>query len=280
VKDERLSFSERHGLVPPDAEITIRNEAPVELRGVMLRLAYDAGLSSDDLRSLVTRQLWTTPNADNWSAGNVSWEVDNLVYGCEWNDVYDIAEKIHAALASKVERHTFMPDPKDVRSAQAAFAEPLNLYFRKRGIGWQLVGGQIQARGGEAFEAVVASAQADAVASNLPTVSEEIHEALQGLSRRPKPDRTGAARHAIAALEAAARHVTGERKRTLGEILKARPDLFPAPLGVAVDKLWGFASDKLRHINEGVTVEAPEIDLVVSVACVAASYLMKKTPEP
>lgn len=273
------SFSERHGLVPPDPEISIREEAPVELRGVLLRLAYDAGLSPDDLRSLITRFLWTVPDGNNWSDGNVAWEVQALIYNCAWNEVYDIAEKIYRALGKKAGKG-LLPEQKTVRAAQEAFSNPLNLYFRKRGIGWQLVNGQIQARGGEAFEAIVLNAHAGAVASGLPTVSEEIHEALRDLSRRPTPDRTGAARHAMAAIEATARHVTGEKRKTLGEVLKARPDLFPPPLGLAVEKLWGFASDKLRHVNEGVIVEAPEVELVVSVACAAATYLMKRTGKP
>ena len=236
------------------------------------RFAYDAGLGPDDVRSVVTRSLWKVPDRNNWSAGNIRGEVEGLLYACAWNEVYDIAEKLHY----EVGEETKSRGPKAEKAAQEKFSNALNLYFRKRGIGWQVLDGQIQVRGEETFEMIVANAHASAVASGLSTVSEEIHEALRDLSRRPKPDSTGAARHAIAALEATSRHVTNERNKTLGAILKARPDLFPPPLGAAVEKLWGFASDKLRHVNEGATVEFAEVELVVTIACAAATYLMKK----
>lgn len=239
------------------------------------RFAGDAGLSADDLRSVVTRVLMTAPDANNWSEGNVAFEVRSLINNCAWNEVYDIAEAIHREIGKRVARQTF-PESKAVKTAQQAFSSLLNAYFRKRGIGWQLVGGEIQIRGEETFEMIVTNAHVSAVASGLLSVSEEIHEALRDISRRPKPDSTGAARHAIAALETTARHVTNEKNKTLGAILKARPDLFPPPLGAAVEKLWGFASDKLRHVNEGAAVEFAEVELVVTIACAAATYLMKK----
>jgi hypothetical protein len=73
--------------------------------------------------------------------------------------------------------------------------------------------------------------------------------------------------------------VTKDRNKTLGQILKARRDLFPPPLDTAVEKLWGFASEEIRHVNEGATVEFAEVELVVNVACAAASYLTRKAEE-
>ena len=45
-------------------------------------------------------------------------------------------------------------------------------------------------------------------------LSNEIHEALKDISRRPTPDRTGAIQHSIAAMECTAREVAGEPNLT------------------------------------------------------------------
>jgi len=48
----------------------------------------------------------------------------------------------------------------------------------------------------------------------------------------------------MAALECVANTVCGEESETLGQLIKKHPDKFPAPLGDAVSKLYGFASEK------------------------------------
>jgi hypothetical protein len=50
----------------------------------------------------------------------------------------------------------------------------------------------------------------------------------------------------------------------------------PKPLDVAVEKLWGFASDRARHLREGKNVSADEAELVVSVACAVCAFLAKR----
>jgi hypothetical protein len=103
----------------------------------------------------------------------------------------------------------------------------------------------------------------------------EIHEALKDISRRPNPDRTGAIQHAIAAMECVSRDVTGEPGATLGKLI---PKLaLPKPLDSAVEKLWGFASERARHVREGETVDDLEAELVVSVACAVTGFLAKRS---
>jgi hypothetical protein len=124
--------------------------------------------------------MMTIPNSDNWSEGNVAYEVRGLVEKCSWNDIYDFAEDIYGELGSSaVRRGGFHPDPKAVKSAQEAFSIPLNEYFRRRGFAWQLVNGEIEVRGGEVFEATISNARALSTSYGYLTVSGEIHEALQ-----------------------------------------------------------------------------------------------------
>jgi hypothetical protein len=63
-------------------------------------------------------------------------------------------------------------------------------------------------------------------------------------------------------------------KPTLGELL---PRLkFQEPLKTGVEKLWGFASERARHVREGEDIDDTEAELVVSVACAICVFLTKK----
>jgi hypothetical protein len=90
-------------------------------------------------------------------------------------------------------------------------------------------------------------------------------------------DRTGAIQHAIAALECTARDITGEPNATLGTLI-AKLNL-PKPLDMAVEKLWGFSSDRARHLREGKSVDDDEAELVVSVACAVCAFLSKRAQD-
>ena len=102
-----------------------------------------------------------------------------------------------------------------------------------------------------------------------------MQEALRDISRRPQPDITGAIQHAMGALEATARDVTGQSNDTLGQLISELS--LPKPLDKAVDKLWGYASDRARHIREGQAVDTAEAEMVVIVACAVCTFLTGRT---
>ncbi|MGA2859581.1 MAG: hypothetical protein ABSE40_22150 [Candidatus Sulfotelmatobacter sp.] len=79
----------------------------------------------------------------------------------------------------------------------------------------------------------------------------------------------------MAALECVAKDVCGEEGGTLGQVIKKHPDKFPAPLGDGVAKLYGFASDKGRHITEGGEPDIKEVELIVGIAATVATYLSR-----
>lgn len=257
-------FSRRHGFRPEDAEISIREDAPAGLRAAILQIAVELGLTWSDLRRVVCRVLRVMPDPNNWSEEpNVREEVDALVQGCEWFRVYDIIEGIHADLRN---RPGWAPE----------FQEQMNDYFREVGIGWQLADGLIQVRGAESFESSVRTAESLLQESGRNTARREIHEALVDLSRRPAPDLTGAVHHAMASLECLARDLTGDASATLGEILRRHGGLIPRPLDIAVEKAWGYASERGRHIREGGAPTHEEAELVVGLAATVAVYLVRK----
>lgn len=257
-------FSRRHGFGPEEAEITVVDDAPEEVRAAVLKIAEgELALRPGFLRDVLCTVLRALPDRMNWSDYPNIWdECQQLIEGAPWYRVYDFVEMLHKELANSQE-----PERAD------KLTELINEYFMEAGVGWRLVDGRLERRGSEGFEKSVDNARYVLDAAKLPTARQEIHEALRDLSRRPAPDLTGAVQHAMASLECTAREAAGDQLATLGEILKRYPDLVPRPLDDSVAKMWGYASEMARHIREGRTPSRSEAELVVGVAAAMASYL-------
>ena len=59
--------------------------------------------------------------------------------------------------------------------------------------------------------------------------------------------------------------------------LKERcPGTIPRPLDAAVEKAWGYASERGRHLKEGNAPTHEEVELVVGIAATVATYLSRK----
>ncbi|WP_186392748.1 MULTISPECIES: AbiJ-NTD4 domain-containing protein [unclassified Pannonibacter] len=263
MDDSNRSFSQRFGYRVPDAEITVREEAPEAVRDGILMLGYGAGVGPDGMRELLCTVLLKRPDPNNWSSGNVEREVSGLIDNALWYKVYDFAERLYRKIG----------EPNYDGMAQQRFQEQLNQLFREQGVGWEMKEGILVARGSEAFAMATGHATEVMARSGAPTAANEIHEALRDISRRPKADITGAVQHAMAALECVARKVDGSND-TLGQIIK-RLEL-PAPLDGALHKLWGFASEQGRHIQEGRDPAFEEAELVVTVASAVSVYLLRR----
>lgn len=266
--DDSATFSERHGLRPPDAPITVRTDAPHWLREVIIDLAYEAHLRPARLRSTLCCLLLESPDSNNWSEfPNIDEEVRQLLAGAEWFQVYDFIEAITKSLITG-------GNSEDLER----FTNRVNEAFRRKGVGWQLLDGRIEMRGEETFESSVRTAISTVQETGRAVAERELHEALHDLSKRPSPDITGAIQHAMAALECVARDVTGDSNATLGEIIKRNPGLIPAPLDTGVAKIWGYASEQGRHLREGNSPKHQEAELVVGLAGGLVTYLVKKVP--
>lgn len=267
-------FSKRNCFGSPK-EITIREDAPENLRYAVLQTVVDLDWTPTALRAILCRVLVPPdPNSqkeypNGWGDPNVWEEVQALMYGCDWFKVYDIIEALHAQLA-KNDRMSWE------KTHALQFAETLNDFFTEEGIGWQIVNGQVVARGAEAFETVVTAATLALEISQRPTAAKHLHEALEALSRRPQADLPGAAYHAIGSLECVARDVTGDPKATFGEILKRHPGLLPKPLDTALSQVWGYASNEARHVLEGREISRDEAELLVGLSAAVSTYLSRK----
>lgn len=256
------NFSDRHGYGAPDAEITLRESAPQDLRFAVAEIARSVGKTPTAIRAIACRVLLVMPDHNNWSEYPNIWdEVLNLLSDCDWFKLYDIAEELWRSLESDVDK-------------QSDFAKELNRFFREKGIGWELKDPDgIVFRGGEAFAAATGRVTQVLEEADYKTSANEIREALRDISRKP-PDRTGAVQHAIAAVECTAREVTGSYD-TLGKLI-GKLDL-PKPLDAATEKLWGFASEYARHLREGRDITDDEAELVVTVSCAVCAFLAKRS---
>lgn len=269
------SFSQRLGVDLPDAEITVRHDAPDWLRSLVVDWGYTAGLSAGTLRDAVCGFLYEAPDLNNWSPGNIDREVRDLLGTAPWNFIYDLIEWIAARRASTARDNL----PRITDAAADEFAETVNKAFRRKGVGWQLEDGILQVRGPEVFEDVMHTAIDLSEKSQRAVANNELREALRDLSRRPTPEVTGAIQHGMAALECIARAATNDSNMTLGEWVKKNRGLLPPPVDVAVEKLWGFSSEYGRHVKEGAPAQFDEAELVVGLTGALSVYLMRKAEQ-
>lgn len=251
------SFSERRGFAKPDAPITIREDAPADFRNAAWGLAQQYGLGEMEVADLV---LEAVPYPGFRNDVPVITMGRNALFSCDWFKVYDWIEAVARRL-------------REVNPLSASrFETAMNEYFRTHGFAWHISEGEVEVRGTAALDASFQRAVETLDATGHATASKELHEAWRDLSRRPNPDTTGAIQHATAALECVARDISGE-KSTLGKILNDHHDLFPVPLGKAVEQLWGFASNQGRHLSEGGEPDFNVALLVAGIASAIAAFV-------
>ena len=261
------SFSKRHGYHQPlQVEISVRQDAPHEFRGVLINVAYECGFNPSTLRSVLCKVLRKRPDRNNWSEyPNIDDENHYIIDDCQWYKVYDIAEAIY----KKMEETPFSYESE-------TFENELNEYFSESGIGWKLTNGIIEAKGSEGYENIIKITDNALSESGRNTARSELHEAFSDISRRPNPDVTGAIQHSMASLECVAREACGDPKATLGEIINRHKDLIPPPLDQAITKAWGYASENARHIREGREPSYEEAELIVGICASVSTYLSSK----
>ena len=256
-------FTNRMGINVSNAEITIRNDAPAFLRNFLLVIMKQYGMGLKKLRDIVCFATKEAPDPNNWGENDfMNSEIQSIIDNCSWYRVYDIIELFYQRLNFQ---------QKD------QFENEINNYFYEKGIGWKIKGGQIETRGDEIFETDLKDVEETLADRKLYTSQVEIKEAIADLSRRPDPEITGAVQHSLAALECVCREVSGDKKATLGSLIKSHPNIVPPPLNVAVEKIWGFSSEQGRHLQEGRVPDYDEAELLSPLVCYIMFIFMQKT---
>jgi hypothetical protein len=259
------SFSKRYGYRSRPSGPLIYHEAPEQVRaGLLSVLERQMNKSPKWMRGVVCDVLRLRPDPHNWSEyPNIWGEVQDIVHQAKWYEVYDIME----AFAEKCARNGDLDE----------FSAHINELLADEGIGWRLNNTTaLEIHGDAELENVLGDTEEELKQSGFATAASELAEARGDLSRRPDPDLSGAVHHAMASLECVAREVSGDPKKTLGEIIKQHQDLFPPPVDTAAAKLWGYASEQARHGLESRNLAWEEALLMVGVSGALCSYLNTK----
>jgi hypothetical protein len=262
MKPER--FSTKFGYTPGPLKAAL--PVPADFIHGIIQVFKDVGLRSDLVRASVAAHLRRREDTTAQRDSEIWKQVEAVLETLEWFQVFDVLQRLHHDLSAAVGT-TVAP----------ALANAVNEYFRDAGITFQLASGEFIVRGGDTFQYAVESAIAKCANSNRSRARNEMHEALRDMSRRPDPDVTGALHHAMAALEAIAREAAGDPNATLGAILKHHPDLVPKPLDTAIEKVWGYCSERARHAREGEIVCDDDAELIVCLAAAIGTYILNKT---
>lgn len=264
----KAPFSKRHGFIQAK-EITIREDAPENLRYFVLKTALDLEYTPSLLRSILCDVLHVCPDPNNWSEYPNVWdEAKRLISGCQWYKVYDVIEALH---------DHFVECDQDTGSKNATrFAELINQFFVEEGIGWQILRGEVVTRGSETFEGTVETAITVLEKDEKPTAAGHLRSALSALSVRPRPDTSGAVSHATNAVECVLGKITGTAM-TLGKYLDRHPNLFHPSLKKGLDGVYGYASDEgARHGKEGTEPAREEAEFAVAVCAAVCTLLTRK----
>lgn len=256
-----MSFTERNIIPIEPPEISIRFDAPIELRVWLFSLVKGLNFPLKKFRGIVCLKSYQASDPNQYSENEyMENEIHVLLDNCKWNYIYDIIEAMYEQFGYAV---------------KSEYRKEVNNFFIHNGYGWKMDGnGQIVSRGDDAFEQSIQSAIICIENSN-PDAYSEIKEALIDISKRPAPDITGAIQHSMAAVECLCKYLFGTPSDTLGKIIKDNRDKFPNPLDVVLDKLWGFTSNYGRHVIEGKTPSYEEAELVVHICASLIPYLKK-----
>lgn len=191
---------------------------------------------------------------------------DELVFGCEWYDFFDICEKIVELSPSTLKDEV---------------QQEINGILAENGIQYEMRDAKLQWRGRTPlFSQEVSKAQQ--LLSTSPEFegpAQQFEKAWRLLSARP-PDPENCIKDAIGALEGAARIILGE-KRILSKLLKplACELKIHQALCDAMGKLYGYRGDE-EGIAHGATqplkVGTEEAELVLHWCAAAIAYLLGK----
>ena len=221
---------------------TVRLDAPDELRGIIVDLAYESGLTPDVMRSLVCQVLRTR---EDRTTGR---RIRTLMTG-----------SVGASIRASGTRFTtsWRPSTNDSRTRVPGNAmEKTITTLRPRSIsisdGEALAGNSSMGSWKHGVPKDPRHTLSEARRGwRIPVGSgdERIHQAISDLSRRPRPDITGAIQHALAALKCVARDAAGTGKQRwapsfLGTLAWSRLR------SIRRLRSWGSTSEQGRHLRE------------------------------
>ena len=251
------TFSIRHDLRTTNIPITIRNDAEYSFRMWLVSLSKRVGLNVKTILNIICRCTYQGEDR-NWGDEYIENEAKDKLGNTAWYYVYDVVESLYDSINT---------------TKKQEFASEVNTYFIENGYGWKFENSQVLFRGNEIEEHTFANA-IQSLSTN-PTAQSELKLALDNISKRPNADSTGTIQHAMAAFECFCRQKFGVTTSTLGEIIQRNRSSFTPPLDNAIDKLWGFASNHGRHIQNGGEATEAEAEFILNICSSLIVYMSK-----
>ena len=237
------TFSQRKGLTPVSETIQI-DAMTVELRNSLWN-ALDTAIWSG--QNFVHRRhgpphikefsriLWSDYFKDPVDSrphfgGEILKIIRQNFFSCEWNEVYDFLE--------------FVVSRRD----NSTLADLLNVSLERELSGYRFVGGHLIDVTNQEEIKMIEEAATD---SKFAGVSAHIECAMENYADRENPNYRNSIKESISAVESIARVVSGRKKATLSDALKAIDEsgkLHPA-LKNGFLNLYGYTSDEqgIRH---------------------------------
>jgi len=164
-------------------------------------------------------------------------EIRQYFFACDWNEVYDLVERVAE----------YYP----VNSVNAAFMEDCNHVLESKLSAYRFVGGKITQITAE--EEIAEIEEALGVPEPLRPVANHLKTALDLLADRESPNYRNSIKESISAVEACCQLIADNPKAILGDALKeirkkTKVDLHGA-LKNAFSSLYGYTSDAegIRH---------------------------------
>lgn len=197
----------------------------------------------------------------------------NLVLKGEWNEVYDF---ITYYLEFAQEEHA-----KEV-------AEGLNRILEDQKSGYRIVTVPNDSFEDCPIAPITNEQELEELRHSLNTdylsVDQSMHKAVSHYSDRTNPNYADSIKSSLDALESLLSNITGKDytlSKNLKELKKSNIDIHPAFLE-ALDKLFGFASDTVRHGGKDISpyADEPTARYCLITCSAAINYLISELCEP
>ncbi len=165
-------------------------------------------------------------------------------------------------------------------NGNARCRELINLILINENVGYRFINGMFVPLTDEGQLAELA----EAMATPYQNANEHIKKATKHFSNRENPDYKNSITESINAVEFMVKKITGKKKSTLGQAIKELEvkdiNLHPAFIA-ALNKLYGFASDTLRHpdMNEEPLEQDQATARFMLITCSAfVNYIIANAP--
>jgi hypothetical protein len=252
-----ISFSERHAIPKKEIPITIRNEAPQNLRSFVVDLyqKYNFRLNPPYKNIIVLLHNIQNNFTVTDESGRKLYYIQDMLRLCEWNIFYEIIEEIMHVLQ------------ENNQTAYEEFEEELNIFFNANGIGYKAVDGLIEVRGDQITEETYQRAIDSLDKAGKLDEKEELKKAYSCISHRENPDITGCLQHLRPVVDNMLR--TGIPKELNQYIWKTN---FDDAYSLITEVVFNYTSDKGSHAGKGKHIEIEQAYFMTAIVSALTNY--------